>query len=158
MANVRAETSHSHCHSFFFKFSQFTGQFEQFQCFFQRHTFDGLIGTKRCKNRFFFFFRSTDLSYRTIFTNFYRNLTTGFWICSKNAFAYLAFRIFEGTFNYRMEFFIEIVDGFSPFNFSFGYVVKFNFHISREIIIHNVRKVFNQKVVDHQTNIGWEKL
>ena len=57
-------------------------------------------------------------------------------------------------FHQRMEIFVEHFHHVGPFLFSFGHLIKLLFHTGRKVIIHNLREILHQEVIDHTTYVG----
>ena len=69
----------------------------------------------------------------------------------------LALRI-HGLVHQRMKTVIEVLHHTGPFFLTFRYFIKLFFNICGEIIIHNFRKEWHQKVINHNTYISRQQL
>ena len=159
MTNVRTETTHTNCHCLFFEFPQVTRQLECIQRFFQCNGLNGQPLGQLSETGLFLVLCRTNLNNRSITANLDRNRFTAVRINTQDTFTHTMLGLgIHRLFHQRMEILIEHIHHTVPLLLAFCHLIKFLFHTGCEVVIHNVREVIHQEVIDHNTHIGRQEL
>ena len=138
-----------------FKFAKFSGQFAQFEGFFEGDGSQTLIGRKACETRFVITFAIANLDHRTITADFHTHRLTAFGIIAEIAFAHASFAALgQYGVDLGLQISVESANEFRPILGTFCHEVEIMFDIGREVVVHNGGEFVHQEVIHHNTDVG----
>ena len=159
MQDVSTETSGTNDNGSTFIFSHSTGQFEEFQCLFQRDSFHTLLTRHLCKQGFVLVVGTSNLynGSEAAYLDEYGLAALG--VDTQLSFTGLS--LLTGVhrlLHNRFEVLIERLHHVGPLFFTFSYLIKVLFHFGGEVIVHNGGEILHEEVVHHNTDIRRQQL
>ena len=138
-----------------FKFAKFSGQFAQFEGFFEGDGSQTLIGRQPCKTRFVFAFSAANLNHRAITADFHTHRLTAFGIIAEIAFADASFAaLSQHGVDLGFQISVESANEFRPIFGTFCHEVEIMLDIGGEVVVHNGGEFVHQEVIHHNTDVG----
>ena len=154
MLHIGTETTCTDFNHLVFKFAKFSGQFTQFESFFEGDGSQTLIGRKACETRFVVTFAIADLDHRTITADFHTHRLTTVGIIAEIALADASFIAFgQHGVDLGLQISIESANEVRPIFGSFCHEVEIMLDIGREVVVHNGGELVHQEVIHHDTDV-----
>ena len=157
--HVWSEASRSHGDGLVLIFAEHAGQTEQVECLFKRDGLHAEILGQVGKLRFVLIVGSAYLYNRTEAAYLHEHGSACLRVYAQLALTGFVFRTgVDGFLDSGFEGCVEVVHHLVPLLLAFGNLVEVLFNLRREVIVHDTGEMLHEEVVDHDADVGGNKL
>ena len=159
MLNIRTKASGTNGDGHALELSKLTWQLKQFQCLFERDGLDALVLWHLGETRLLVVVGSTDLSQRTELSDFHQHGSAGLRILAEDALAglMLGTRLHD-LVDSLLKRLVKLAHHVLPLLFSLSDLIELVLDLRREVVVHDLGEVLQKEVVDHDADVGGDKL